>query len=71
MCYNLAASHSSLDAVYPLLKEEMQIKLSQAHAAHRWQEGRVLRIIWNNILDHIVKYGIGVALLLFGWFLLQ
>ena len=67
----LVASHLSLDAVYPLLQEEMPIKLSQAYAAHRRQEGKVLRIIWNNILDHIVKYCIGIALFLFGWFLLQ
>ena len=60
----LVASYLSLDALYPLLQEEMPIRLSQAYAAHRRQDGKILRVIWNKILDHLVEVCIMIAALL-------
>ncbi len=72
---SLVASHKTLDGVFPLLKEEMPIKLSQAYDAHKRQEGNVLGIIWNKILDHIVGnivgYGILTALMLLATCVMQ
>ena len=65
----LVASFLSLDALYPLLQEEMRIKLSQAYATQKRRDGNVFQMIGNRILDHLVSIFIGIASFLFLVFL--